>query len=463
MNFRQAKQKAHRHRWFFSIGLMVILIAVLMAGASLAEASQTWVAASPQPDSPFAIYIPFLANNNELPGGGQPSPTPVPTATSTPIPTATPTSTSIPGSGPDYIVLGWNDLGMHCYNRDFKNIAILPPYNNLYVQVIKRGDPPQIVSSGLNVEYSFPLNTYSVGKSDFWDYAQQLFGVALSPNIGLTGKGLAGPMDNKGDHFVAEGIPLTEYNDNDWNTRQPFQLADIVVKDNNGTVLATNQVVAPVSTEMHCDNCHFDGAFGIRTGNVETNILTLHDQDVGGDYPAGHKGPLMNRRPILCAECHASNALGATGVAGVPNFSKAMHEKHAGKVPNTTDGCYNCHPGPTTKCLRDVMSTNFNMGCTNCHGNMDQVKNNPGPWLNEPRCDTCHTGPAYHQDQSLYRQSKGHGGVYCEGCHDSTHAIAQSSQPEDAVKFINLQGYPGTLSKCTVCHLTQPAGGGPHQ
>ena len=109
------------------------------------------------------------------------------------------------------------------------------------------------------------------------------------------------------------------------------------------------------------------------------------------------------------------------------------------------------------------MSTNYSMGCTDCHGTMDQVKNNPNPWLNEPRCDTCHTGPAYHQDQALYRQSKGHGGVYCEGCHDSTHAIAQSSQPEDAVKFVNLQGYPGTLNKCTVCHLTQPTSGGPHQ
>jgi hypothetical protein len=352
---------------------------------------------------------------------------------------------------------------MHCYNRNFQDIALLPPYNNLYVQVIQRGNPPKIVSSGLNVEYSFPENTYSVGKSNFWDYSQKLFGVTLAPNIGLTGKGLAGKMDSKTDHFVAEGIPLTEFNDNDLVNPQPYQLASIVVKDGAGKTLATNQVVAPVSTEMHCDNCHKDGAFGISTGRVETNILTLHDKDIGGDYPAGHAGPLMNRRPILCAECHASNALGAPGVAGIPNMSKAMHSKHAGKVPDTTDGCYNCHPGPSTKCLRDVMSTNANMGCVNCHGGMEKVKENPNPWLNEPRCDTCHTGPAYRQDQPLYRNSKGHGGVYCEGCHDSTHAIAQSSQPRDAIKFVNLQGYPGTLTKCTVCHLTQPTSGGPHK
>ena len=394
------------------------------------------------------------------------TPTRAPSATATVTKTATrtataapPTATSVVASGPAYVVIAWNDLGMHCYNRDFQDIALLPPYNNLYAQVIKRGDPPQIVTSGLTVEYSFPENTYSVGKSNFWTYAQKLFGVALAPNIGLTGKGLAGKMDPKTDHFVAEGIPITEFNDNS-TTPQPFQLANIVVKDSSGKVLTTNQAVAPVSTEMHCDNCHFNGAFGINTGRVETNILTLHDKSELSEYPAGHTGALMNRRPILCAECHASNALGAAGAPGVPNMSKAMHEKHKELVPNTTDGCYNCHPGPSTKCLRDVMSTQYNMGCTNCHGGMEQVKENPNPWLNEPRCDTCHT--TVHQDQPLFRQSKGHGGLYCEACHDSTHAIAQSAQPRDAIKFINLQGYAGTLSKCTVCHLTQPTSGGPH-
>ncbi len=86
---------------------------------------------------------------------------------------------------------------------------------------------------------------------------------------------------------------------------------------------------------------------------------------------------------------------------------------------------------------------------------------NPNPWLNEPRCDNCH-GSVVHQNDPLYRHSKGHSGVYCEACHDSTHAIAQSSQPRDAIKFIDLQGYAGTLNKCTVCHLTQPAGAFQH-
>ncbi len=369
-----------------------------------------------------------------------------------------------PSQSSNYVVIGWNDLGMHCYNRDFQDLAVLPPYNTLVAQVIRRGDPPQIVTQGIRITYQFPENTYSAGKSNFWSYADKLFGVNLPPNIGLKGKGLSGQMDITGNHFVAEGIPLTEYNDSDLVNRQPFQLANLVVLDTNGKELARNQVVAPVSTEMRCDKCHQDGGVeGISTGRVETNILTLHDKENRDEYPQGHTTPLMNRRPVLCAECHSSNAIDAKGVAGLPSLSHAMHSKHSGKVSNTLDGCYSCHPGPSTKCLRDVMSSQHQMDCIDCHGTMSQVARNPNPWLNEPRCDTCHDQPQYAQNQPLYRMSTGHGGLYCEACHDSTHAIAPSTEARDAIKFINLQGHAGTLSECTVCHLTKPSGAGPHQ
>ena len=64
----------------------------------------------------------------------------------------------------EYLVIGWNNLGMHCYNPDFSSLAILPPYNTLRAQVIKIGKVPQIVSGDpkISVEYSFPDNTYSV-------------------------------------------------------------------------------------------------------------------------------------------------------------------------------------------------------------------------------------------------------------------------------------------------------------
>lgn len=364
-----------------------------------------------------------------------------------------------------YVVLSWNDLGMHCYNRDFQDLAVLPPFNTLWAQVVKVGDPPQIVTEGVKVTYSFPDNSTSVNKSNFWVYDQDLFGVDLPPDIGLTGKGLSGEMDKHGDYFAAEGIPLTEFRDSDLVNPYPYQLAQVIVYETaSNKELARSTVVAPVSTEMNCDDCHYDGGIdGVATGSVERNILVLHDKERWQDYPPGHEGKLDERRPVLCAECHVSNALPGFGVQSVPNLSKAIHDKHNEHVLAGQDGCYQCHPGPQTQCLRGVMSNKHQMDCLDCHGGMEQVKENPNPWLNEPRCDNadCH-GSAYQQDQALYRLSKEHGGIYCAGCHDSPHAIAPGRETNDGIKFMDLQGSYDTLKTCTVCHATEPIGDGPH-
>jgi hypothetical protein len=357
-----------------------------------------------------------------------------------------------------YVVLAWNDLGMHCYNRNFQDLGVLPPYNNLWAQVVKVGNPPQIITSGIEVTYQFPNNTYSVGKSNFWSYAQQLFGLAspLPANIGLTGKGLSGTLDfdPAGNHYKADGIPLTEFQDTAPTTPYPYQLATVIVRDAQTKVeLARSITVAPVSTEMHCDTCHFDGGVGgVATGRVETNILTFHDSE--------NSTNLMNSRPVLCANCHASNALGKPGNPNLPNFSNAMHGKHKGNNALAgMNGCYQCHPGPQTQCLRDTMFLK-GMTCIDCHGTLTQVSQNPNPWLNEPKCDSCH--PSIVQDQALYRLSTGHKGIRCAACHDSPHAVASTNQPNDAIKFLGWQGKNGPLNKCTVCHLTQPTKSMPH-
>ncbi len=415
----------------FYLLLFLILIFVSSLTTTTNSFAQNNSSSSYQLETPPPIYLPLIFKNYN-PG-------------------------SVAG---DYVLLGWNDLGMHCYNADFQDLAVLPPYNNLWAQVVRRGDPPVVVTDNIEVTYAFPDNTYSVGKSNFWDYAQELFGLdsPLPANIGLTGKGMSGNLDVHEDHFAAEGIPLTEFSDSAPTTPYPYQKAEIKAFDlTSGEQLAGLTVVAPVSTEMHCDNCHSDGDIeNISTGRVETNILTLHDMENQDEYPAGHRAPLMDQRPVLCATCHASNALAMPGISGIPNLSNAIHDKHDGKVPDTLEGCYNCHPGPTTECLRGVMATEHDMDCVDCHGGMEEVSKNPNPWLNEPTCGDsgCHTDIT--QDQPLYRNSKGHGEIYCAACHDSPHAIAPSSEANDGLKFIQLQGFNDTLRTCTVCHLTQP-------
>ncbi len=390
------------------------------------------------------------------------------------------TTRAVPRAASPYVVLAWNNLGMHCYNPDFSNLAVLPPYNTLYAQVIKVGDPPQIVTSGVTVEYAFPDNTYSVGvrgradKTNFWSYAQSLFHLAtpLPPNVGLTGKMLSGTMDVSGDHFVAEGIPLTEFRDQDAVNKSPypFQKAVVTVKDATAPskVLARLTVVAPVSTELNCANCHSDDGDATTgypitpTGNVDQNILTLHDYLNADNYQTlglTASTPLMDHRPVLCADCHSSNALGTSGASGVLSLSNAMHLHHKDlpDITPDTDGCYNCHPGPRTQCLRDTMSQDFSANCTNCHGAMATVAQNPSPWLIEPKCSAgaCH-GAAYDTSQALYRESEGHGGVYCAGCHDSPHAIGPSREANDTIKFMELQGHAGALRDCSVCHTGTP-------
>jgi hypothetical protein len=61
-------------------------------------------------------------------------------------------------------------------------------------------------------------------------------------------------------------------------------------------------------------------------------------------------------------------------------------------------------------------------------------------------------------DQPLFQKSQGHGRIYCEACHDSTHASSPSREYNDSIKFYQLQGHAGSLSKCTLCHATKPTG-----
>jgi hypothetical protein len=106
--------------------------------------------------------------------------------------------------------------------------------------------------------------------------------------------------------------------------------------------------------------------------------------------------------------------------------------------------------------------------CQDCHGSVSNVgntiENGRDPWLQEPSCGaaSCH-GPNYAEETGkLFRQSKGHGGLFCSTCHSSPHAILPSERAEDNIQNIALQGFEGTLRSCTVCHGYTPAAPGPH-
>jgi hypothetical protein len=350
-----------------------------------------------------------------------------------------------------YVVLGYNDLGMHCMNSDFSEVMVLPPFNTLHAQLIRRGTEPDIETSNgdFSMRYYIPGNTHSADKTNFWKYWQSALGAPKPPNVGVTGNGLAGAMTPTGTNdWAVTGIPIVPIDDA--GKENPYPLATIEVRRRStNEVVARTQAVVPVSTEMSCNLCH-------NTPGVSPASDMLMDHD------RLHGTNLMSQRPVLCANCHASNALGLPGQPGVPNLSSAMHSAHAPRMGaiGLAEACYACHPGVRTNCQRDVHYAN-NVTCTDCHGDMTAVGNPArNPWADEPRCGNCHSRPGFDFEQpgTLYRDSKGHGNVHCSACHGSPHAIGPNVTETDNAQPIALQGHAGVINDCTVCH---GAGGPP--
>jgi hypothetical protein len=348
-------------------------------------------------------------------------------------------------SGSAYIVTAWNDLGMHCLNPTYDSAVILPPYNTVWAQVLKRGNPPQIVTSGLTAEYRLLNNTSSYGKGkygQFWDNALKLFGVSLLKDRGLNlvnptiSNGLSGKMVAVGDHFEVDGIPAVPMDDSGkWN---PYQVAQITIKDSSGKIVAQTQATVPTSDEINCSKCHGADAFN--------EILKKHD--------ARHQTTLFASKPVLCASCHGSPALGQTGPGSSGKYlSQAMHGYHASKGAS----CYDCHPGNKTQCSRSLAHTAMDGNCTACHGSMAEVAGSIAagrvPWANEPTCVKCHANVAEVDTGSgLYRHSKGHGGLACASCHGSPHAMVPTNQASDNYQAIQYQGKAKALGSCAACH-----------
>ncbi len=460
-------------------------------------------------------------------------------------------------------VLGWNNLGMHCMDSDYSVFSILPPYNTIEANLVVGG---KLVTNGTGYSLTYQavadragsFNSTAMGKGNYYTYAKALFGATLAPEGGLAGWSMpgvtnipqsmlfeqtnqpAGGVFTRVNWFRAEGIPISPYDDA--HRKNPYPLMRIIAHNGGGTPIATNDIVLPVSDEMDCRACHASGTQsaarpaagwlwdGLPERDFRLNILRLHDELEFSQHPALYQAALAARgfnpqglyrgvvadgKPVLCAACHASEALGAPSYSTIPSLTASVHFFHAGvqdPILKTTldssanrNACYRCHPGSTTKCLRGAMGGaiapdgSMEMQCQSCHGNMSTVGSlTRVGWFMEPNCQSCHTGTATHNngqiryssaftdtngtvrqavDQtfatqpntpaaglSLYRFSSGHGGLQCSACHGSTHAEFPSTHANDNVRNVALQGHAGVLVECTACHATEPStiNGGPH-
>ena len=459
-------------------------------------------------------------------------------------------------------LLGWNNLGMHCMDSDYSVFSILPPYNTIEAQLIVNG---KLVTNGSGYTVTYQaiadpngsVNSTAMGKGNYYAFAQAIYGATLAPEGGLAGWNMPGVNNTPQgmlfertnqpaagvttpvNWFRAEGIPITPYDDA--HNKNPYPMMRLIAK-NGATPIATNDIVLPVSDEMDCRLCHASGTqaaaqpaagwvwSGVQERDFRLNILRLHDEhqfarhgalyqaalSARGFNPQGlYRGVVADNQPVLCAACHASEALGAPSYGTIPPLTASIHSLHAHVVDPIFGGmldradnrsaCYRCHPGSATKCLRGAMGGaiaadgSMSMQCQSCHGSMSTVGSpNRVGWFMEPNCASCHTGTATSNNGqirydsvfsdtngtvrtavnqtfstqpnipaagiSLFRFSAGHGGLQCEACHGSTHAEFPSTHANDNVRNIKMQGHAGMMVECASCHTTTPTNyaGGPH-
>ena len=399
----------------------------------------------------------------------------------------------------EYVLLVWNDLGMHGVSDSDPWFVILPPGNTLEAQLIKRGETPELISEGVELSYQVePGFANPAGHVEFWKYAGANFSTTLPENMGLAGKGMSGTFrfaEERGS-FIAEAIPVLPYRDD--GVYIPYPIFAVEARDTeNGEVLMCTKVVAPVSTEMGCRNCHGGGwrVKGVAGMADETaiNLLEVHDRISDTDlYAAALEG-----RPQRCQRCHVDAALGTEGDPELLNFSAAMHGWHANYLPyGDARDCVLCHSG-----YRGVHNTLI-LTCVECHGTMHdhalallkaegdkgsarrlmahlrprsaasvEAINPRSPWVQQPDCLTCHQEfeppepgasgfNVWNEDAAeLYRMRTDEAGIRCPACHGATHALYPAANllggNRDNLQPMQYAGmsYPiGANLSCEVCH-----------
>ena len=264
------------------------------------------------------------------------------------------------------------------------------------------------------------------------------------------------------------------------------------------------------STPVSCQRCHYTPALdlahvgpkGPADADANTREQTTHQTfsrvmhnfhgklQVGGkllfpSMPSPVGRSIATRDSILNQTCYTCHPGMVTQC-----FRGAMY--------NGGSACQDCH-GNMSQVGNDFSKQVTQGGTFILAGDYYTNPSTPRvPWANEPACQSCHTGDVlnnlsassgavkspdgirllqafrttdasakpivavnrrFAENQSaakqvLYRLSTGHGGVFCEGCHGSTHAEWPNklASANDNVAATQLQGHTGTIVECTTCH-----------
>lgn len=264
-----------------------------------------------------------------------------------------------------------------------------------------------------------------------------------------------GYVSHEVNWFEAAGVPLTAFDDA--GKENPWPLYRFQALDNSGAVLASTDVVLPISGEANCGFCHNapgdepqgDGGNGAATKALvdagipvatafdddpeygisvplevskeyaaDLNLIRLHDLKHGSGNPDGAKysPDLADQTPVVCQTCHYTPALdlAQAGPRGLQNddpvgsgnpsngrdqvvnksMSNVMHSHHA--TVTGVDGA------PLFPDMPPAVDGNGNL--------RDPVAANQA--LQET-CYQCHPG----RRTDCLRGAMASGGMLCQDCH----------------------------------------------
>jgi len=408
-----------------------------------------------------------------------------------------------------FVLMAWSRLGMHQLTDCDARWSLAPPGAAIYAQLIRRGETPEIVTDQVELRYqSAAAYGNPSQKSEFWRYAEKLYGRSIDQDTSVNGTKPSGTMAYDGAlmAFVTKDLPLVPYpRTGGFN---PYPLVTIEAREaESQRVVARTQVTVPVSSELGCRHCHggpwrVDRKAGIANTTAE-DVLIVHDRISKTEL----KKQADQGRPVRCQSCHADPLYGDPGRAGVLNLSAAIHGFHTLYLSNRgNDACHTCHPSQpdgATRMLRGIHNE-IGLACTNCHGPMEdhalgllKAEADAGkmqaerimifikpvgsedsahvparkPWSQQPDCLHCHVDfqapdtdetsaqQRTRNEAELFRQRSGDAGVMCAACHGSTHALYPARNPyraqQDVIAPRQYQQSPyplGSNRNCKVCH-----------
>jgi cytochrome bd-type quinol oxidase subunit 1 len=378
-----------------------------------------------------------------------------------------------------FVLLAWSERGLQLVDDPGSPLALFPGGVSLRAQLIRRGETPAVVTTGVTL-------TYRVEDDGATSGPQPLTGAFT-------------PAD---DSFVAERLALSPYPRR--GGFDPYPVVTVEARDERDQVIAQTRVAVAVSTETGCRNCHggdwrVDGRAGLAE-ETANNILAVHDRLSDTDLQAR-----AARGPVRCRDCHAGAE--AAGDPARLNLSAAMHGFHANYLRGRgAEACALCHPSAAdgaTRGQRDIHAS-VGLDCGSCHGTVEDHavgllkqeqedgKERAGvlmahlwpqsvesieqvqprrPWVNQPDCLHCHadfqppeTDATFNlwtagADDLFRARTDDSGRLFCAACHASAHALHPAVNPYgshlDALQPLQYQlnRLPlGANRNCALCH-----------